>query len=92
MVVSVEYGPLSVPGLVTHIYWISLFLLLIKALIARDFARTPQAIHLWLLFLYPFYMIFLRGPTMYAEMCELLRIGAKHPYVPDHIWEEIPWW
>jgi hypothetical protein len=29
---------------------------------------------------------------MYAQFCELFRIGAKHPYVPDHVWQEIPWW
>jgi poly-beta-1,6-N-acetyl-D-glucosamine synthase len=87
-----ESGPGSVPGLMTRLYWISLIFTLVRLLIARDLARTPQPIHFWLLFLYPFYKIFLRGPVMYAEFCELIRIGAKHPYVPDHIWEEIPWW
>ena len=33
-----------------------------------------------------------RLPQFYAEVAELFRFGAKHPYVPDHIWEEIPWW
>jgi hypothetical protein len=30
--------------------------------------------------------------VIYAEWMELFRVGAKHPYVPDHVWEEIPWW
>jgi hypothetical protein len=29
---------------------------------------------------------------MYAEMSELFRIGTHHYYVPDHVWNEAPWW
>jgi cellulose synthase/poly-beta-1,6-N-acetylglucosamine synthase-like glycosyltransferase len=92
LLITLEYGPLTVPRLVTDIYWIYLIFLLIKSLIGRDLARTPQPIQFWLLFVYPFYMIFLRIPMMYAQFCELCRMGAKHPYVPDHVWQEIPWW
>jgi cellulose synthase/poly-beta-1,6-N-acetylglucosamine synthase-like glycosyltransferase len=90
--VMFDSGPFSAPEVLTRIYWIYVAFLLVKTLIARDFASTPQPSHFWLLFLYPFYGLFLRLPTMYAELCELFRIGAKHPYVPDHIWQEIPWW
>jgi hypothetical protein len=61
-------------------------------LIARDLSNTPQVMHFWLLSLFPFYSLSLRIPNMYAEICEFVRIGAKHPYVPDHVWEKIPWW
>ena len=46
-----------------------------------------------LCFLFPFYMLFIvQAAQIYAEITELFRIGSKHYYVPDHIWEEIPWW
>jgi hypothetical protein len=61
-------------------------------LIARDISRTPQPENFWLVFLYPFYFLWMMGPVLYAEICELFRIGAKHPYVPDHVWQEITWW
>jgi cellulose synthase/poly-beta-1,6-N-acetylglucosamine synthase-like glycosyltransferase len=87
-----EYGIVSIPGVLGTIYWVSVVYALIKALIARDYSNTPQPVHFWLLFLFPFYMFSLRLVNMYAMFCELVRIGAKHPYVPDHIWQEIPWW
>jgi cellulose synthase/poly-beta-1,6-N-acetylglucosamine synthase-like glycosyltransferase len=87
-----ESGFVSIPGVLGTTYWLSLLYALIKALIARDYSRTPQPVHFWLLFLFPFYMFSLRIVNMYATFCELVRIGAKHPYVPDHIWREIPWW
>lgn len=87
-----ERGPLSVPMLFAALYWIYLINVLTKMLISRDLSRAPQAAHFWLLFAYPFYMLWLRIPVMYVEFCELFRIGAKHPYVPDHVWQEIPWW
>lgn len=92
LAVTFEYGPLGVPMLLAALYWIYLINILIKILIARDLSRTPQAVHFWLLFVFPFYMLWLRIPVMYAEFCEMVRIGAKHPYVPDHVWREIPWW
>lgn len=87
-----ERGPLSVPLLLAASYWIALINVLIRCLIARDLSRSPQTVHFWLLFLYPFYSMSLRIPNMYAELCELFRIGANHPYVPNHIWRKIPWW
>jgi cellulose synthase/poly-beta-1,6-N-acetylglucosamine synthase-like glycosyltransferase len=89
---SFAYGPLSMPRLLKAYYWIYLAFLLVKMLIARDIAGTPQPNHFWLVFIFPFYRLFLRVPVMYGQFCELIRIGAKHPYVPDHIWQEIPWW
>jgi len=88
-----ENGPLAVPEIVGTFYWILLIYIVIKVLITRDIAGTPKAVNLWLVFLYPLYIFFLVGlPQSYAVASELFRIGAKHPYVPDHVWEEIPWW
>jgi poly-beta-1,6-N-acetyl-D-glucosamine synthase len=92
LAVTFENGPLSVPMVLASFYWIYLINVLMKMLIARDLSRTPQGVHFWLLFVFPFYMLSLRIPVMYAEFCELFRIGAKHPYVPDHVWQETPWW
>lgn len=90
---AAENGPLSVPEILVTLYWILLIYLLIRMLIVRDLATTPMPMNFWLIFVYPFYLLFLVGPAQfYAELTELFRIGAKHPYVPDHIWEEIPWW
>jgi len=88
-----ENGPLSVPEIVVTFYWIMLIYLLIRLLIARDIASTPKPRNFWLIFIYPFYLFFLVDlAQVYAELTELFRIGVKHPYVPDHVWEEIPWW
>jgi hypothetical protein len=81
-----------VPMVVASFYWIYLINVLVKMLIARDLSQTPQPPHFWLLFAFPFYLLWLRIPVMYAEFCEMVRIGAQHPYVPDHVWQEIPWW
>ena len=88
-----EKGPFETPKILVTFYWITLIYLLIRLLIARDLGGTPKPGNFWLLFLYPFYLPFVVGPPQYyAEIAELFRFGAKHPYVPDHIWEEIPWW
>jgi cellulose synthase/poly-beta-1,6-N-acetylglucosamine synthase-like glycosyltransferase len=89
---TVDYGPLDSPQIVRTFYWLTVVFILIRTLIARDISRTPQPANMWLVLLYPFYYLWLLGPLVYAESCELLRIGAKHPYVPDHIWQEIQWW
>jgi cellulose synthase/poly-beta-1,6-N-acetylglucosamine synthase-like glycosyltransferase len=86
-------GPLAAPEILATAYWITLIYIFVGALISRDICGTPMPIHFLLIFLFPFYLLFLIAvPQYYAEITELLRIGAKHPYVPDHIWEEIPWW
>ena len=86
-------GPLQSPEILTTLYWIVVFYLLVAMLIAREIAGSPTPRNFWLTPIFPFYMLFIVGlAQMYAEVTELLRIGAKHPYVPDHIWEEIPWW
>jgi poly-beta-1,6-N-acetyl-D-glucosamine synthase len=87
-----ENGPLAAPEIVGNFYWILVIFLLIKILITRDISRTPQPVNFGLVFLYPFYIFWLMLPMSYAVISELFRIGAKHPYVPDHVWEEIPWW
>ena len=90
--VTLQNGPLDVPQILVTFLWIVLFFLLIRMLIARDICKTPQPVHFWLVFLYPFYNLWLLGPLLYAQSSELFRIGTKHPYVPDHVWQEIPWW
>jgi hypothetical protein len=64
--------------------------------VSKYCVRTPSddtvSANFPLIFIYPFYVIFLAFPVIYAEWMELFRVGAKHPYVPDHVWEEIPWW
>jgi poly-beta-1,6-N-acetyl-D-glucosamine synthase len=87
-----KYGVLSAPEVVRAAYWIMVFLVLVRMLIARDIANTPKWANFPLILIYPFYELWLLLPVIYAEWAELLRIGAKHPYVPDHIWKEIPWW
>lgn len=87
-----ENGPLEAPQIVVTFYWIVLLYLLIRMLISRELAGTPTPVNFPLMFLIPFYLLWLKVVQEYAVICELLRIGAKHPYVPDHIWEEIPWW
>jgi poly-beta-1,6-N-acetyl-D-glucosamine synthase len=88
-----ENGPLYAPEVFVTLYWIMLIYLLIVMLITRDLATTPKPGNFWLVFLYPFYLLFMVSPAnFYAEVTELFRIGAKHHYVPDHVWEEIPWW
>ena len=92
LAVALMDGPLSAPALLTDIYWIYLAWLFVKALIARDIAHTPQPDNFLLLLVFPFYKLGLRVAVMTAELAELLRIGVKHPYVPDHVWQETPWW
>jgi len=89
---SCERGMEGAPEIIITYYWIIVLFLLIRILVAREVASTPKLINFPLIFLYPFYVLWLEVPNIFAEWSELLRIGAKHPYVPDHIWEEIPWW
>jgi poly-beta-1,6-N-acetyl-D-glucosamine synthase len=90
--ISATNGPLSAPMLLTDIYWVYVGGLLVKGLIARDIGSTPQPVHFWLLLVFPFYRLALRTVMMTGQLAELLRIGAQHPYVPDHVWQETPRW
>jgi len=87
-----QHGLEGAPEVVLTFYWILVMFLLVRILVARDVASTPKLVNFPLIFLYPFYVLWLEMPNIYAEWSELFRIGAKHHYVPDHIWEEIPWW
>jgi hypothetical protein len=87
-----EHGLTGAPAVVLTFYWILVIFLLLRVLVTREVASTPKLINFPLIFLYPFYVLWLELPNIFAEWSELFRIGAKHPYVPDHIWEEIPWW
>lgn len=90
---ALENGPLAAPEILSTIYWVVLIWRFGGMLISRDIAGTPTPGNFWLVFLYPFYMLFvIVPPQIYADITELFRIGTKHHYVPDHIWEEIPWW
>jgi len=92
VILIAERGPLAVPEIVGMFYWIAVLVLMVRFLIARDICGTPTPVNFWLAPLYPFYLLSWAGPTIYAEFCEWFRIGIKHPYVPDHVWEEAPWW
>ena len=92
VVESVIWGPLHYPQILVTFYWLAVLYTVIKVLLARAVAETPQLLNFWLVFVYPFYFLWLSFPVLYAQTLELLRIGAHHPYVPDHIWEECPWW
>ena len=85
-------GPLTVPELIGALYWVSVLFALIRLLIARDICGTPTPVNFWLVPFFPFYVIWWTTPKMWAEMCEMFRIGAHHYYVPDHVWNESPWW
>jgi hypothetical protein len=87
-----EHGLAGAPEIVLTSYWILVMFFLVRILVTREVASTPKLVNFPLIFLYPFYVLWLELPNIYAEWGELFRIGAKHPYVPDHIWEEIPWW
>jgi cellulose synthase/poly-beta-1,6-N-acetylglucosamine synthase-like glycosyltransferase len=88
-----ENGPLAAPEILARLYWLSLIYLLVRMLITREVSSSPTPINFWLIFIYPFYLFFIvHLVQIYAEISELFRLGVKHPYVPDHIWEEIPWW
>jgi poly-beta-1,6-N-acetyl-D-glucosamine synthase len=85
-----EHGLAGAPEIVLTSYWILVMSFLVRILVTREVASTPKLVNFPLIFLYPFYVLWLELPNIYAEWGELFRIGAKHPYVPDHIWEEIP--
>jgi cellulose synthase/poly-beta-1,6-N-acetylglucosamine synthase-like glycosyltransferase len=86
------HGFLGAPEVIVTSYWVLLIILLLRVLATHDIANTPKWINFPLITLYPFYIVWLLLPMMYAEWMELIRVGAKHPYVPDHVWKEIPWW
>jgi poly-beta-1,6-N-acetyl-D-glucosamine synthase len=85
-------GILGSPEILVNFYWVIVLTILIRILITKDIVNTPKWSNFPLIFLYPFYVLYLAFPVIYAEWMELFRAGAKHPYVPDHVWEEIPWW
>jgi poly-beta-1,6-N-acetyl-D-glucosamine synthase len=87
-----QHGLAGAPEVVLTVYWVLVIFLLVRILVTREVASAPKLVNFPLIFLYPFYVLWLELPNIYAEWSELFRIGAKHPYVPDHIWEEIPWW
>jgi cellulose synthase/poly-beta-1,6-N-acetylglucosamine synthase-like glycosyltransferase len=92
VILVAEYGPLTVPHLIGFLYWLTVASVATRLLIARDICGTPTPVNFWLVPLYPFYLIYWMIPKMCAEMSELFRIGAQHYYVPDHVWNESPWW
>jgi biofilm PGA synthesis N-glycosyltransferase PgaC len=87
-----NHGLLGTPEVIVASYWILLIILLLRVSATHDIANTPKWVNFPLIGIYPFYILWLLFPMMYAEWMELVRVGAKHPYVPDHVWKEIPWW
>ncbi len=85
-------GILRSPEILVSFYWVSVVTILIRILITKDIVNTPKWSNFSLIFIYQFYVLYLACPLIYAEWMELFRVGAKHPYVPDHVCEEIPWW
>ena len=51
--------------------------LLVKILVARDVASTPKLVNFPLIFLYPFYVLWLELPNIYAEWSELFQSGRS---------------
>lgn len=85
-------APLSTPILLTSFYWLSLFFTLIKLLIAYDITSSPQPRRFLMLPLIPFMRLMVRIVVFHAQVSEMLRIGSKHPYVPERIWQQTPHW
>lgn len=91
----VYYGltePFTSPEVLTGMYWITIFFLLVRMLIANDIAATPRLSMLWWVPLYPFYRLPIRIIELLGIVRELLHLGKWHPYVPKRIWEKIPHW
>ena len=84
--------PLGTPILITGLYWMVIFFLTLRLLIANDIARTPMLSRLWLFFIYPFYRLPIRIVETFSILRELFGIRKWHPYVPKKIWKQIPHW
>ena len=80
------------PDVITGLYWFTTLMLLFKMLVARDISGAPPLTRLLLVPLYPFYRLPIRITEIVQIARELLRIRPWHPYVPRHIWEQIPHW
>jgi cellulose synthase/poly-beta-1,6-N-acetylglucosamine synthase-like glycosyltransferase len=78
--------------ILVHVYWFSVLGVLLKLMIARDIARTPQPARLAFALVMPFYRVVLRAFLLLAIAREALRIGLRHAYVPLHIWRQTPHW
>ncbi|MGB0669912.1 MAG: glycosyltransferase family 2 protein [Rhodospirillales bacterium] len=85
-------GPFQGPMLLTHLYWITMVFSALKLSIAHDIVGTPRSVGLWLVPIIPFYRLCLKLIVILAISLEFLRIGIKHPYVPDKIWQQMPHW
>lgn len=85
-------SPFSYAAIVTSLYWLVVFFVLISFLITNDIANTPSLRHFWLALFYPLYRLSLRIIDVIALVRENLRIGLGHSYVPQKIWKQIPHW
>ena len=84
--------PFSMALVLTHIYWITAIFTCLKLCISWDLCFTPRAASLWYGPAVPIYRAVLRFAIFIAFALELLRIGQRHGYVPDPIWQETPHW
>ncbi len=85
-------APFSAPSLITGFYWLALFFTFIKLMIAYDITASPRPGSFFAAPLLPVMRLVLRLVVMHAQVSEMLRIGIKHPYVPEKVWEQIPHW
>ncbi len=85
-------GPAETEFVVRLSYWLSVVGALIKLMIARDIASTPQPARLVTALALPFYRVVLRAFLLLAVAREALRQGSGIAYVPLHIWRETPHW
>ena len=79
-------GPVIIGGL----YWFTTIMLVVKCLIALDVGGEPTLREFWLIFLYPLYRIPIFLTQVIQIWREVLHIKPWHPYVPKHIWNQIP--
>lgn len=84
--------PMAHPLMLSGLYWIVIFGVLVRLLVAHDLMRTPGVGRMWLAIFYPFYRLPIRIAEAFGILRELLRIKLWHPYVPRRIWERIPHW
>lgn len=73
-------------------YVFSVILSYLKGLLVKDLSGMPR----WHVFIYiPIYFVValpVRYCVLWSFVMEVLRIGARHPYTPKHLWDESPRW
>ncbi|GEM_PF-1057324 len=78
------------PQVIAGLYWLTTIMLFVKCLIASDVGGEPTLSEFWLIFFYPLYRLPIFLTQVIQIWRELLHIKPWHPYVPKHIWSQIP--